>query len=431
MKTLKRALAVGAGGFAIGVLAVTWSHFQNRPEPAKAAESKIVVSHAKVDRLVNESDLNTVELSSAAEERLGIELTAIQIRSMPRLRSYGAEMVLPTGASVIVSAPLSGSLRHPNRGRFPQVGQRIRAGETLLELMPLLTPERSVLTPAERIRFAEAKLAVAQAQIEAERQFQEATVQVEAAQIALARAERLLADNVGTKRAVDDATAQWELAEKTLAAAKERKQLVDHIKLDEEAGTLEPLAIESPLDGIVRTTHVQTGQLIAAGLPLFEVMNDEVMWIKVPVYVGELNDIDANQPARLTLLDGRQTEGDVVGKPVSLPPTALPLSSAVDLYYEVPNPDHKFSPGQRVAAHLPLTGEIDMQAVPWSAVFHDIYGGQWVYEQVAERTYARRRVEVGWIDGDWAALLRGPAMGTLVVTAGVAELAGTEFGFAK
>ncbi len=48
-----------------------------------------------------------------------------------------------------------------------------------------------------------------------------------------------------------------------------------------------------------------------------------------------------------------------------------------------------------------------MTAVPWSAVFHDIYGGQWVYEQVADRTYARRRVEVGWIDDGWPHSVEG------------------------
>lgn len=431
MKSIKGILAVVTSVLVIGTVVVVWIYFHGKLEVAKGVEPKPNISHAKVDMSVNESDLNIVELSPDAVHRLGLEFHAIEVRSMPRFRSYGAEMALPTGASVIVSSPLSGTLRHPSGSRFPQVGQRIRAGETVLELLPLLTPERSVLTPAERIRFAESKATVAQAQIDADGQFQQATVQVEAAQIALDRAERLFQDNVGTRRAVDDARAQLELAEKALAAAKDRKQLVDNIKLDEEAGTLEPLKIESPLDGIVRTTHVQTGQLIAAGLPLFEVMNDTAMWVKVPVYVGELDDIDPNKSARLTLLDGRQAEGDVAAKPVSLPPTALPLSSAVDLYYEVPNTDHKFRPGQRVAAQLPLIGETDMQAVPWSAVLHDIYGGQWVYEQVAERKYARRRVEVGWVDQGWAALLRGPEVGTVVVTAGVAELAGTEFGFAK
>jgi multidrug efflux pump subunit AcrA (membrane-fusion protein) len=238
-------------------------------------------------------------------------------------------------------------------------------------------------------------------------------------------------DNVGTRRAVDEATAQLELAQEILAAAKNRKQLVDNIKLDEEAGTLEPIAIQSPLTGFVRTTHVQPGQLIAAGLPLFEVMNADTMWIKVPVYVGELDEIDGSRPARLTLLDGRQSDQDLMAKRAALPPTALPLSAAVDLYYEIPSTDHKFRPGQRLAAHLPLIGEGRMKAVPWSAVIHDIYGGQWVYEQVEERKYVRRRVEVGWIDHGWAALLRGPDIGSRIVTAGAAELAGTELGFAK
>jgi multidrug efflux pump subunit AcrA (membrane-fusion protein) len=230
---------------------------------------------------------------------------------------------------------------------------------------------------------------------------------------------------------VDEARAQLELAEKARAAALNRKELVDNIELDEHAGTLTALPIATPLGGIVRATHVQSGQVIAAGLPLFEVMNDEVMWIKVPVYVGELDEIDTSQSVRLTLLDGRQSADDVIGKPVALPPTALPLSAAVDLYYEVPNRDHRFRPGQKLAAHLRLKGETNMNAAHWSAVVHDIYGGQWVYEQVADRRYVRRRVEVGWIDDGWAALVRGPRPGALVVTAGAAELAGTEFGFSK
>lgn len=431
MNVLKRLPTLIILCLAIGGLVYAWPKLQATHQMEKASNAKSSSAPAKVAKTVNESDLNIVELSPEAIPRLGLTLQPVEIRSMPRSRSYGAEMVLPTGAAVIVSSPLSGTLRHPQNGRFPQVGQRIEAGQTVLELLPLLTPERAVLTPAERIQFAQAKAAIAQTQIDADGQFQQATVQVEAAQIALARAERLLQDNAGTRRAVDDAKALLDLAERTLAAAKERKKLVDNITLDEEAGTLKPLGVESPLEGIVRTTHVQVGQLVAAGLPLFEVMNDAELWIKVPVYVGELDEIDGNQSIRLTLLDGRQSAEDVIGTPVALPPTALPLSAAVDLYYEIPNSDHRFRPGQRVAAQIPLKGKDEVQAVPWSAVLHDIYGGQWVYERVGERQFARHRVEVGWIDQGWAALLRGPVSGTQVVTAGVPELAGTEFGFAK
>lgn len=431
MKILKQTLAILLFCLILGLLFIIWDRDRKAQQKTASTKSKHVEHHAKTTHPVSEADLNIIQLSPEAVKSLGVETQPVEIRSMPRVRPYGAEMVLPTGASVIVSAPLAGTLQHPHGDLFPQVGQRIKQNETLLELLPLLSPERSVLTPAERIRFAEAKAAVAQSQIDAEGLLQQASVQKDAAQIELTRAQRLLQDNVGTRRAVDDAKAKVQLADEVLAAAKSRKKLVDNIKLDEDAGTLKPLAIHSPLSGIVRTTNVQPGQLIAAGLPLFEVMNDAVLWIKVPVYVGELDEIDMKRPARLTLLDGHLSDKDIMGKPVSLPPTAMPLSAAVDIYYEIPNVDHQFRPGQKVAAHLPLVGETSVKSVPWSALIYDIYGGQWVYEQVGERQYVRRRVAVGWVDQGRVALLRGPAVGAQIVTAGAAELSGTEFGFAK
>ena len=398
---------------------------------AQSAVSRTAVSPAKATRPVSESDLNTIELTAEAVQRLGLETRPVEERAMPRQRPYGADVVLPTGSAVIVSAPLAGTLQHPDGKQFPQVGQHVQEGDPLLGLLPLLSPERAVLTPAERIRFAGAKNAVARSQNDAEAQVQQATVQLDAARIAFERADRLLKEKAGTVRAVDEAQAQAQLAEKALEAARIRKKLVDGISFDEEAGALQPLTIRSPLTGIVRTTAVQPGQIVAAGAVLFEVMNADHVWIKVPVYVGEVDEIDAAQPARLTLLDGRTTDHDLVATPVSLPPTALPLTAAVDLYYELENKSHAFRPGQKVAAHLPLKGEARRTALPWAAVIHDIYGSQWVYEQIGERKYARRRVEVAWVSGEWAATVRGPALGAQVVTAGAAELAGTEFGIAK
>jgi RND family efflux transporter MFP subunit len=350
---------------------------------------------------------------------------------MVRTRPYGADIVLPTGATVIVSSPLAGTLKAADEQGFFQVGQQVKEGQPLLKLMPLLSPERSVLTPAERIRLAESKNALAQSRIDAEGQVQLATVQVEAAQIALERAERLLRDKAGTVRMVDEAKAQLMMAERTLAAAKTRKAQVDGVNLDADAGTLEAITIPSPLTGIVRITQVRPGEMVAAGAPLFEVMNDELLWVKVPVYVGDLKEIDPSLPARLTPLNGRHSAGDLIVKPVAPPPTAVPLAAAVDFYYELPNRDRKFHLGQKVSAHLTLKGQKQQLALPWSAVFHDIYGGQWVYEQIGERQFVRRRVDIGWIDGDWAAVRRGARPGMRVVTAGVAEIAGTEFGFAK
>jgi multidrug efflux pump subunit AcrA (membrane-fusion protein) len=66
--------------------------------------------------------------------------------------------------------------------------------------------------------------------------------------------------------------------------------------------------------------------------------------------------------------------------------------------------------------------------VPRTAIVIDIYGGEWVYVQSAPQAYERRRIEVAAIRGTYAMLARGLKPGDKIVTAGAAELFGSEFG---
>lgn len=388
---------------------------------------------AKVANVAKEDQLNTVELSEKAAERLGITTAAVEVRSVRRTRTYGGEVTLPTGASIVVSAPLSGTLQSPGKNAVPSVGTAVKFGQPVFQLLPLLSPERSVLTPAEQVRYAEARNAIATARIDAAGQVEQAQVQVEAAQIALDRAERLLREMAGTARAVDEAKAQLALNVKSLTAAKARKKQVDELKLDDnrDAGKLVPLPIIAPRDGIIRAEHAAAGEVVASGAPLFEVMQADPIWVKVPVYVGELSEIDEKAAAQVGSLSRAEKTSPVTAAPVPAPPTATPLASTVDLYYELRNGDGQFRPGQRLGVSLTLTGEAEQRGVPWSAVVQDIHGGSWVYEMTAERTFVRRRVQVRQVLDGWAVLDKGPAVGAKIVTAGVAELFGTEFGFAK
>ena len=176
---------------------------------------------------------------------------------------------------------------------------------------------------------------------------------------------------------------------------------------------------------------MQAGEIVPLGTPLFEVLNDDRLWVRVPVYVGDLRDIDLSEEVSVTTLDGRASAQPLTARPIDYPPTGSPLASAVDLYFEIDNADHRYSPGQRMTVHVGLIQKGNQTVVPWSSIMHDVYGGEWVYEQIEPRVYVRRRVEVSWISDDLAVLKRGPPPGTAVVTAGVAELAGSEFGFAK
>jgi hypothetical protein len=70
----------------------------------------------------------------------------------------------------------------------------------------------------------------------------------------------------------------------------------------------------------------------------------------------------------------------------------------------------------------------DRLRVPASAVWIDVEGREWVYTADEPLVFVRAPVRVERYEADWALLRSGPASGTEIVTVGVAELIGSEFG---
>ena len=390
------------------VLIVTGCH-RTPPAAAKASPPSIM---AKEDELI------TVELSEQAEKRLGIQTAAIEMRKMTPHRTFGGELVLPTGAAVIVSAPVTGRLQSPVGRQVPQPGAAVVEKQPVLALLP-------VLSPAE-------KIGLATQMADAEGQVQQARSQVEANRIEVKRAEQQLEKGSGTGKMLDDAKAKLILSEKALENAASRKNVLGAARADGESnGEQKPILIEAPQSGILRAMHALPDEFVMAGAMLFEVMKTDTIWIRVPIYVGEYNDIATDQSAEMGDLAWRPGQSLVKVQPIAAPPTATALASTVDLYYQLPNPDGKLKPNQRVSVQLPLKVDAEQRVIPWSAVVQDINGGNWIYEKTAERKFVRRRIQVKHVVDSLAVLDQGPKVGTAIVTAGVAEMFGTEFGFAK
>jgi RND family efflux transporter MFP subunit len=371
---------------------------------------------ASVPKPLKEDQINTLTLTPEAVERLALRTAPVATRPVRRVRVYGGEVTIPAGQSILVSAPLSGLLKAPPAG-VPQPGQSVQQGQPLFQLLPLLTPEgRANLTAAK---------------VEADGQVKSAQTQLDASRIALDRAKRVFQSEAGSQRMVDEAQAQFDLAQKTLDAAAARRDLLDKVVGEVEKGTASPLAIASPETGLLRSVSALPGQNVPAGAALFEVADLSRVWVRVPVYVGDLPDIDPAAEAQVGDLAARPGESYVPARPAAAPPSANPTAGTVDLFYALDNRQADYRPGQRVGATLALRSEADSLTVPWAAVLYDIHGGTWVYEQTGERTFARRRVAVRYVVGDTAVLAHGPTPGTRVVTAGAAELFGTETGFTK
>ena len=383
---------------------------------------------AHVEHHIAEHDLNRLTLTERAEQRLGIALAEVRLTEIQRRRSVGGEVMIPPGQTITVSAPIAGTLSAPAAGKVPAPGTRVEAGQPMFAFKPLLTPERDVLTPSERVRVAQTKADVATVQIEAERQIESAKITVEAAQIVYDRAVQLLENKAGSKRSVDEASANLQLAKEALKTAETRHKFLSGVELDEQAGELGSRTIESPVAGVLQTLDTATGETVTAGKVLFSVITTNRVWIRVPIYVGEWRNIDTSQVAKVSEFGQAASVSPRNASYVSAPPSANPTATTVDVYYELSNEDGMLYPGQKLAVTVPLTSRAKSLVVPFTAILYDIHGGAWVYQQVDKHVFARQRVAVEYVDGDNAVLTSGPEPGSKVVTDGAAELFGTEFG---
>ncbi|TCV77412.1 efflux RND transporter periplasmic adaptor subunit [Methylomonas denitrificans] len=311
---------------------------------------------AKIEHPVKESDLTKVVLTAEAVNRLGIVTTTVEKRPLTRTRLFGGEITLPA---------LNASANSNS--------------QSVYTILPSLAP-------AELVRLA-------QSQIDADGQVDQAKVQVQAAQQVLNRTEQMRRDKVGTERSVDDAKAQVGMAEAALKTAHARRDLL--------------------------------------GPALLDVNNRSTFWVRVPVYVDDLSGLNASAQARVGGLKDSPENVSRPAVPVAAPPSANPAAATVDLFYAVKNSDTALRPGQRVGVSIPLHSDDENLVVPWSAIVHDVSGGGWVYQVLETNMYMRRRVQVLRVVDNQAAVTGDIVAGIEVVSTGVAELFGTEFGVGK
>ena len=332
------------------------------------------------------------------------------------MRVYGGEVTVPVGRTILVAAPLGGTLKSP-AGGVPIAGSGVKLGTPVFELTPLLTPD------------GQANLAASLA--DADGQVSTAAASFELTEIALKRAERVTKQGAGSQRQVDEARAASDVAQKTLAAARARQAILKRVTGDSRGGTTAAIPIDAPQNGVLRTVSARVGQTVPGGAALFEVVDLSTLWVRVPLPVGDADAIDPAKPAQVGKLSASAGTRQTTAKPIAAPPSANALAATVDVFYEVPNPDGALTPGQRVGVGVPLAGAADNLTVPWSAVVFDVHGNTWVYAATDARTFARRRVSVRYTVGADAVLAAGPPAGTKVVVAGAQQLFGAETGFIK
>lgn len=369
-------------------------------------EKPKAISPAEVENPVKESELTTVTITADAEKRLGIKTVVIKTDNVQATREVGGEIQAVPGQAVTIVAPVQGTLRG---GAGITAGQRVREGQMLYSLVPL-PAERDLLTLNQGTAQARTQLQVAQAR--------------------LGRAEELLADRAGSVRARDDARDDVALAQRGLADARARQGAANG-----NTGGGQALPIKAPLSGVVQRVTVTSGSVVTANTVLVELAALNKVWVRVPLFVGDLRRLGQDQAVTVRPLDGGTSRQ---GRPVEAPLLgATAGTGTADVFFEIDNADEAFRPGERVAVDVTLTNAAGgtgsaagtpALTIPAAALLYDATGGQWVYVRTKPLQYTRLRVEVQRAVGDQIVISRGVKAGAEVVTDGAAELFGTEFG---
>jgi len=372
----------------------------------------VQVHQQPAQTVIPESSLNTVYLNDDAYHKLGIKIATIKLEQLDAKKVYGAEIVMPAGGLVTVSAPIAGKLIAIDKNHL-KPGQSIQLGKLLYRIQPIIT--------------GDARASLVNALADAESSINVLKSQVDATEIALNRSKKLLQDLVGSQRNVDEANAAHETALRNLEAANVKKNALHQIV---NLGNVKPIDIKSPQSGVVSNIFAVSDQLVSAGNPIVEISSLSTLWVRVPIPAGDLDGIDLEADAQIQSLSAMSDAPSIVAKPIIASPTADPLTSTTHLYYSIQNNQSFFRPMQRVSVTLKSSNKsIKALTIPSSAVVFDVYGGTWVYIQQSTNVYERKRVFLDHVVGHQAILSEGPPEGSKVVVTGALELFGVDTGF--
>lgn len=270
------------------------------------------------------------ELNRKSAQAAPAEAPAQKPPSPTRVFAEG-RLTTRAGAEITVAAEMAGRV-----ARLGTTEERtVQAGDVLVELGA--EEERAALTEA-RSRLGEAR------------------VDLDYAKKELTRTQQLAQGGVSTPADLDAATHAADAANARIRA------LYATIARIETA--LEKARIVAPISGLVTTQHADVGEVVAAGAPLFTIV--DLSQLRVEVEVGEFDIARVKQGSKATIVaegfDGKSWEGRVVEIPAWVTSRRLkPLdpgrptdTRVLPVKVSLP-PDHPLKLGQRVEVEIDST----------------------------------------------------------------------------
>jgi RND family efflux transporter MFP subunit len=307
-------------------------------------------------------------------------VSSAQEREIPYTIEVSGEIIPASGRVAEVSAPVSGLARAEANLSAPSPGERVGAGQAMAVLSPT-TQDNS---------YAQAR----------------------------SRVERLRRD-VDRLHRLFDAEA---IPEVRLTEARHDLEVAESV-LEAMGGESNDdgyrFIVRSPISGTVQTRHFTPGQRVEAGEPLFEVINSDVVWLRLRIPARHADVVEAAGDAVFSP-EGSQVQFRT-SRVVSVASAIDPESRTLPVILAVDNPQNGLKIGQFVQAQLSIGGTRSGVAVPNDAIMHED-GQPVLYVQTGGESFDRRIVVLGPTDGTATLIASGLSAGEYVVTEGAYEV---------
>jgi len=327
---------------------------------------------------------------------LGIRTAIVETRALADRVIVPGTITAPPERHAAIFVPQSGRVAPP-RGGFPQLGARIKKGQTLGIVEAVLSaPERaSFLSEEARARS----------------DYATASARLDAAEKTKARLESLT--GVSSRQQIEAAEVDVASARAALADAESRRAA-----FTTSAG-VSRFELVSPLDGVLADIAVSPGEMLAQGDRAFLVLDPTELRVEAKVPEHEL--------ARLA------GEGDAVvsvdafpGK--SFPGKLLAQGQVIDdatrtakVIFSVSNGEDLLKLGMFARVQIGAGADKQVVAVPDAAIL-DIDGRRVVYVHTAPEEFEAKEIAVGRRDGDMLEVIQGLDAGARVVVIGAYTL---------
>ena len=188
-------------------------------------------------------------------------------------------------------------------------------------------------------------------------------------------------------------------------------------QLNEAKKHMTDCELRAPISGFIGMRHVDAGDTVAPGNPVFSVLDLDQVKVRVGIPEAQIGMVHEGARAVVTIpsLGNQHFEGKVEAVGFSADSVSRTFTTKI----AIPNPTHVLRAGMISESRVYGSTMIDVLTVPVLAIVHDFRGLPlvYVYDGTRQRVFARR-VEVGDLVDDEVELRSGLGPDEQIVVAG-------------